>query len=87
MDDKTMALLGDKSAQERLTDRGVILPFQSCRSEVIKVKRVLGAFWCKCEKCGATSGYGNSAKAAVEIWNSRAPILTPELLKRLEETE
>ncbi len=87
MDDKTLALLGDKSAQERLTDRGVILPCQSCRSEVIKVKRALGAFWCKCEKCGATSGYKNSAKAAVEIWNSRAPILTPELLKRLEETE
>lgn len=87
MDDKTLALLGDKDAKERLTEREASLPCQSCRIEVIKVQRVLGAFWCKCEKCGATSGYGNSAKAAVEIWNTRAPILTPELLKRLEETE
>lgn len=87
MDDKTLAMLGDRAAQERLTERGELAPCPSCHGERIKVPCVFGDFWCECEKCGTMSGFRNSAKDALESWNTRAPIITTEQIKRLEGME
>lgn len=95
MDDKTLALLGDKAAQERLTERGELIPCVKCGNEV-KVNSGIERtgifkkekmFWITCEKCGSGSTKANTLYETISSWNSRAPILTPEQIKRLEGVE
>ena len=114
MDDRTLALLGDRAAQERITERGELLPCPFCGGEV---KIIL------CDDEGnhhgdeyendPWSGIGfmlyhdenqnadctiaheeggqfgrwiyDTRKEAIKAWNTRAPILTPEQIKRLED--
>lgn len=38
MDDITLALLGDREAQERVTERGELLPCPMCKSEEISIQ-------------------------------------------------
>lgn len=38
MDDHTLALLGDRAAQERITERGELLPCPFCGSSKVKVR-------------------------------------------------
>lgn len=108
MDDRTLALLGDRAAQERITKRGELLPCPMCGcAPTIKVQEVeygLSGTIIRCNKCGL-SLYSPSKKAELihgavrnvpienhtvigkKRWNTRAPILTPEQIKRLEEME
>lgn len=37
MDDRTLALLGDRAAQERITERGELLPCPFCGFDKIKI--------------------------------------------------
>lgn len=60
LDDKLLAMLGDKAAAERLTERGQLVP------------------------CPLFCVYGTSKEEVIRKWNTRAPILTPEQIKRLE---
>lgn len=124
--DKTKALLGDRAAQERITERGELLPCPMCGSKKLKVEhksRRAGftglddrveyqTYSVRCNSCHARGpAHGGKviasfnyfsvtqnlpkwattqmdlSKAARLAWNTRAPILTPEQIKRLEEIE
>lgn len=68
MDDKTLALLGDRTAQERLTEAGVLLPCDFCKSDsvIVDYKQVTVGYngldmpvkrytySCRCTKCHAS---------------------------------
>ena len=136
MDDRTikLALLGDKAAQERLTERGELLPCAHCKGKgkvSFKDYRFIGknfngdrkivyrvqiicnkcrsrgkpiftvplvnpnpyiTKWgnCYCKKSDVcnneTKRFSIYVEAAIREWNARAPILTPEELKKLEES-
>lgn len=97
MDDRTLALLGDRASQERITERGELLPCRCGKSnpqvvvynKISKFQREQGLkpSYVVCLSCGSqTSTHGNE-KEAIREWNTRAPILMPEQIKRLEETE
>lgn len=101
LDDKTLAMLGDRDAQERLTERGELLQctFGCTCIDVHTIRHnrfPLGergwktTIECKC--CFSTVTFFSkdreeSEKNAIRLWNTRAPILTPEQIKRLEEME
>lgn len=38
MDDRTLALLGDRAAQDRITERGELLPCPMCASEEVSIQ-------------------------------------------------
>lgn len=98
LDDKTRALLGDRAAQERLTEAGVLLPCSYCggMGELINS---FGSFDVICEKYGcrgnsySTSGddggdlYFETEYDARLAWNTRAPILNSEEMEMLEGME
>ena len=86
MDDKTLALLGDREAQERLTDAGVLLKCPFCGG-IPTVKNLAGdCCTIKCYRCDTELG-GRWLKrnSAIRVWNTRAPILSESELKKLEE--
>lgn len=102
MTDIQKALLGDKDAAERMTEAGVMLPCPCCggQSKVRYTGKGSGPFgyisniymrskpgFVMCEKCGLMTGKNMRVCRAVKKWNTRAPILTPEQMKRLEEME
>lgn len=87
MDDIKLATLGDKAAQDRLTDRGELLPCPMCgKTGVLRSINSNKTFFACCPACGLmTRAYKGHEKASL-AWNARAPILTPEELKKLEES-
>ena len=112
MDDIRLAMLGDKAAQERMTERGQLLPCHRCKGEATMYKRdetktsSIVCFWhIKCKECKyELDGYGteyeidsygnpqikdgfDGRKKTIKRWNTRAPILTPEELEKLEELQ
>lgn len=96
LDDKTRALLGDRSAQERLTAAGVLLQCAHCGKQAyISVDPEcepdsMGRKWAYtvvCGTCCATSGLCFSPEMARLAWNTRAAVLTPEQLAELERME
>lgn len=82
--DKELALLGDREAQERLTEAGVLLPCPHCNApaEMLKMRGLKRFFFNPtvkrptCTKCGATMFIWFSGKHAIRKWNHRAPLLT-----------
>lgn len=78
MDDRTLALLGDRAAQERITERGELLDCPFCGGTAMENDE-----WVYCDGCGV--GFEIRTKKLRRIWNTRAPILTPEQIKRLED--
>lgn len=83
MDDIKLALLGDKAAQERLTERGELLPCPFCGGEA----RVVGVGkwrYAVCKKCTIEGPVKMDIDEARLAWNTRAPILTPEELEGLK---
>ena len=93
MDIIKRAMLGDKKAQEILTEKCEVLPCPHCNGQAyLFVKdgvRVL------CGKCGCSTETlmdfiysdkirGNAVKRVVEKWNTRLQILTDEELEKLE---
>lgn len=91
MDDVRLALLGDRAAQERITARGELLPCWRCGGEA-EVQEVhtggkpVYAVSCKKHYCGAYGCAHPTKQYALAYWNTRAPILSPEELKKLEES-
>lgn len=91
MDDKILALLGDRSAQERITERGELLPCQ-CGGNAELVFQKRGSlllykndlYTVECKKCGMNSTVFIGNETAIRNWNTRAPILSESELKRLE---
>lgn len=84
MDDKTLALLGDKAAQFRLTERGELLPCPFCNGTKIKIHDSIGMVFIECQECHWIGCYALTRGISMLEWNSRAPILTTEQIKRLE---
>lgn len=78
MDDRTLALLGDRAAQERVTERGELLPCPFCGGEAVKRGfTTKGAKWVSCVDCICDGETGMTPKEAIKNWNTRAPLLTP----------
>ena len=92
MDDKRLALLGDRDAQERMTQRGGLLPCWRC-GEKAEIKRIhtggkpIYAVSCKAHCCGACGCAHDTKANAIAYWNTRAPVLSAEELERLEGME
>lgn len=88
MDDKTLALLGDRAAQERFTEMREPLSCPVCKGAAsIHLENDTKSFYAVCFSCGLRTRRFNTAFEAIEAWNTRAPILTPEQIKRLEDME
>lgn len=87
MDDRALALLGDRAAQERITERGELLICPFCGGEAMVEYDTINPFEYAvfCGDCGVMPTTSEDEKVARKIWNTRAPILTPEQIKRLEE--
>lgn len=90
------ALLGDKKAAKRLTEKGVLLPCPFCGGEAYKnIGLDYDSYFewnciC-CNKCSAEikgeEVHGKADPSELEIlireWNTRAPILSESELKNL----
>lgn len=90
MDDKTLALLGDREAAERLTEAGVLIPCPGCKSDELTFgyymtyqEEEVNSVRCKC----GFSVRSNSMLGAIRAWNTRTPILTPAQLALLRIAE
>ena len=93
MDDKTLALLGDRAAQERLTEAGVLVPCPKCGGPA-EVYKYPGADWeqpytakCKKNDCFWIGKDFPTRKQAIREWNTRAPILSESEMEMLEGME
>ena len=89
LDDVTLALLGDRDAQERITARVELLPCQCGEAHPIikKHSNRYSDWWLvSCPKCyiSQTGKAYEFRFEAVEAWNTRAPILSAEELERLK---
>ena len=88
MDDIKLALLGDHEAAKRLTDAGERLPCPFCGSTEIIVfqnEKDSTKQWASCMDCLSFGSCRTSKYAALLAWNTRAPILSAEELKKVEE--
>lgn len=86
MDEIKRAMLGDKEAQKRLTERGELLPCPFCANE----KNILsnwGMWRCWCPICLSKSEDCIKRNDAIKSWNTRPQILTDEEMERLEGME
>lgn len=71
MDDKTLAMRGDKEAQRRITERGELLPCPFCGGNgSVKGERAY-VKWVQCERCLSETGTEETEKEAIESWNTR----------------
>lgn len=88
MDNVRLALLGDKAAQERLTERGELLPCPMCwKTGVLRSINSNKTFFACCPACGLmTRAYKGHEKASL-AWNTRAPILSESEMEMLEGME
>lgn len=87
------ALLGDKKAQEELTEKYELLPCPHCNSEAyLFVEDGVRVICGKCS-CSTTTLIdaiygekitGNAVKRVIEKWNTRPQILNDEEMERLE---
>ena len=79
------ALLGDHEAAKRLTEAGVLLGCPGCEGITPVERYVCGDHFVICKTCGWMGPEKNTPEAARLSWNTRAPILSAEELKKLEE--
>lgn len=99
LNDTQLAILGDRATQERITERGELLPCPFCGEKPatrVKAKAQCYEMSIICFKCGTSrihqvdfcdtefSKLYDGMILAIKFWNTRAPILTPEQIKRLE---
>ena len=98
LNDTQLSLLGDPSAPDRMTESGKILPCHCGGKCYIVCYEKQGipsgdsgyVASIKCSECGVELRRWAMEKkwaweSAVKAWNTRAPVLTPEQIKKLEE--
>lgn len=84
------ALLGDKKAQEELTEKGELLSCPFCGSKDIDFGICTGTLkgfdYIQCENCffEITDVESDNLEDVREKWNTRPQILTNEEMERLE---
>lgn len=87
LDDVTLALLGDRPAQERITARGEILPCPWCKKVPgeydLFFRYAKYSLYHDCKKAGPMRVEGRTRKEVYLNWNTRMPILSAEELERL----
>nr|DAI22068.1 MAG TPA: restriction alleviation protein [Caudoviricetes sp.] len=77
MDIVRRALLGDKKAQEELTEKGKLLPCPFCGNEKNIISNWgLWRVWCPI--CSGKADDALTRKDAIKAWNNRSQILTAE---------
>lgn len=93
MTDIQKAMLGDKEAAERLTERGELLPCPVCGKEA-EVNFYAGdgciypfSVYCKKFNCVVIHQEFRTKKAAIKYWNTRPQLLTKEQIEALERME
>lgn len=90
MDDKTLALLGDRDAAKRLTEAGVLLPCICGKIPTITVTKHVPGFYADLEcECGILlteleESEPDVIRSVIKKWNTRVPILTPTQLALLQ---
>ena len=89
MTDIQRAMLGDHEAAARLTEQGVLIPCPYCEgTDIMESTCSLGIwYFCVADGCEAMGPNAASEKEARLAWNTRAPLLTPEQIERLEKAE
>ena len=80
------ALLGDKKAQEELTEKYELLPCPFCSGKpLIEYDTIVPfEYVVYCGDCGAMTATSENGKVAIHEWNNRPQILTDEEMERLE---
>lgn len=88
MTDIQRAMLGDREAAARLTERRMMIPCPCCGGvATLHTMDMFASIYATCQTCGLrTSGY-NSPDTAIKYWNTRAPLLTPKQIDMLERME
>lgn len=89
MNDVKRALLGDHEAAKRLTDAGALLPCPFCGGEVYENQWVDCKYESirvvmQCKRCTVQTPISVSVRRARLAWNTRAPILSAEVMEMLE---
>lgn len=88
LDELTRALLGDREAQEAITERGELLPCPFCGGTAVKRGfATRGAKWVSCADCICDGETGMTQKEATKNWNTRPPLLTPTQMAVLDRLE
>ena len=96
LDEKTLALLGDREAQEAFTARGELLPCPGCKARfgvAIRCTDTKAEIVCQHKFCGfrviktTKEGAEIALLRARKAWNTRAPILSAEEIEMLEGME
>lgn len=99
MDEIKKAMLGDKEAQNAVTDRGELLPCPICGGEVvISTRKIVYEFkdgdsienaetYVFCPKCRTKTESALTKNKLIEFWNTRPQILTAEEMERLDGLE
>lgn len=88
MDDRTLALLGDRAAQERITELGELLPCHCIGSAPQLAQTNIDErnyYHVLCRSCGSGTFLSRNKRIVIKAWNTRAPILTSEQIERLED--
>ena len=83
MDEVRLALLGDKAAQERLTERGELLRCPFCGEGKATIRYACGDYFVECLNCHSTSSVTSTKDTVVKDWNTRAPILSAKEMEAL----
>ena len=70
------ALLGDREAQQKCTEKGIVLPCPFCGSKVTRKIGLMRLNFFKCSKCGAVVSFDNDyynthKNEAILAWNTR----------------
>ena len=87
LDDRTLALLGDKAAQERITERGELLECPCGGKAERKGPPANFAYRVACVRCRMNTGGCKTQEEADKKWNHRASILTETQIALLKMAE
>lgn len=88
MDDRKLAILGDRVAQERITERGELLECPICGNNEVSIrseKRLWWDYYVCCTNCGLYGPVRETEPKARKAWNTRAPILSEIEMEMLDE--